>query len=370
MNNIPYTFFGKKDENINHFIYKLLNYCKNNEISTDIIVKLLLNGTLLKADAFSYIELEKDAIGKLDELEDDERLEGILALLKERYRCENFIMKIKAAIKALKQTPNELIKDYLNKSDKLFDRLDLEINISKALGEVYKCIDENEKADYVIAGMISKVRDNVLDKAVDDYGTARITYIQLKKILTKIEKKELYIKSLGDSIKLNDINCVNNRYPSPSKDQLKDENKSLRAEINFIKLGNKRLYNRTPNGPNDNNNNFGNNNYRRITFDEKKANGPCSYKRKCKFGLRCRYLHEKEDRDYFYNNYIGRGRGRGGYNNNGGRGGLGGRGGFAGGRGGHGGRTINVVQEKVNENLDAGKNNKINIATVGSDSDF
>ncbi len=347
MNNIPYTFSGKKDENVNHFIFKLLNYCKNNKISQDIIINLLLNGTLLKADAFNYIELEKDAIGKLDELNAEARLNGILELLKVRYRCENLVMKIKKEIKDLVQSNNEMVKEYLTRATKLFDKLNLELRIAAALGQDYKGIDENEKADFIIHGMRSNITHTVLDKAIDIFGTARVNYSQLKEILSKIEKKELYLKSLGNVTKAHEINNIS--YPSPTKGQLKGTIQSLRNEINFIKLGNKKLYGRTPNDRNS----TPNRTPTFFTLKDKKENGPCPFKSKCRFGLKCKYLHEQSERDYFYKNNVGTGRGRGGFGNR-----SRGRGGF-GNRGGGRGRfyrnndqlvQINTIEQKNDEN--------------------
>ncbi len=379
---IPYKFSGKNDENINHFVYKLLNYCANNNIEESIIINLLLNGTLIKGDAFDYVELEKDEISKLDELDDIAKLNGILELLKNRYRCENLVIKIKKQLKELEQLNNELVKDYLIRADKLFDRLSLEINIASKAGQEYKRYDKFERTDIVMNGMHANIRNTVLDKAIDTFGTVRIEFKELKQILLKIEKKELYIKSLANPVKVSSINNINDyrynssanqdlyknqssyKYGSPTKQQLKDANQSLRNEINFIKLGNKRLYGRTPNDrsrtppP-------------RFTLKDKKENGPCPYKLQCKFGLRCKYLHEQSERDYFYMNNIGTGRGRGGIGGRGrGRGSFGGRGG-RGNRRFQNNRNNQLVQINAIEQKENGNNNaNINIASVELPQDF
>ncbi len=367
MNAISYTFSGKKTENVNHFAYNLLNYCKNNKITNDIIINLLLNGTFLKADAFNYIELEEVEIGKQDELSDEKRLNGILKLLSTRYRCENLVLKLKSQIKALKQVNNELIKDYLIKGEVLFDKLTLELRIARKLGQEYKSIDEFERADYVIAGMQAGIADKVMDKAVDSHGTARIKYVQLKNILVKFEKKELYLKSLERaSSNISGINNINQQYPSPTKQQLKSQMQSLREEINFIKLGGQRLYNRTPGGGTNGNGN--DESSKRWSLNEKKENGQCKFGPRCKFGLRCRFLHTQAERDSFFKNNIGRG--RGGFNSRRGRGGFGNRGGGRGRFGNDNKRGGGVVQINAIEEKKIRKNNSINIANLDEPADF
>ncbi len=122
-------------------------------------------------------------------------------------------------------------------------------------------------------------------------------------------------------------------WESPTKGQLKSQMQALREEINFIKLGGQRLYDRTPGGINGNGNN---DRVKRWSLNEKKENGPCKFGPKCRFGLRCKFLHTQAERDAFFKNNVGRGQGgygRGGFSSRRGRGGSGnnrggGRGGF------------------------------------------
>eukprot|EP01084_Bolivina_argentea_P267895 454896_1 len=80
INNIPYKFSGSNDENIHYYIYHLLGFCTNNNITIDVIIKLLLNGTVLKGAAFEFIETQRDEINKLKELNKNDELEGIFDL--------------------------------------------------------------------------------------------------------------------------------------------------------------------------------------------------------------------------------------------------------------------------------------------------
>eukprot|EP01084_Bolivina_argentea_P015432 28884_1 len=200
INNIPYSFSGRYKEDIHNFQHDIMRYTRINGISSDILTKLLLNGHILKGEAFTFILRQEDNLKVMKT--NDEKLHAIWTALKNEYKRMNKIHLYRQQLNRIEQGKLTL-KEYMRKFNTLVEKLNLEIKIQKEIQtDLIRpyLVDTNYDSYYLIflflQGANMKVIDDIMrDSKYDDFMPMN----EFEKILNRIIRRELRVKSISNN---------------------------------------------------------------------------------------------------------------------------------------------------------------------------
>ena len=291
---IPFKFYGKKSENVNHFKRKIINYMKNNNIDAELLLKLILNGNVIKDEAFAFVQNKFVTISNEECI--DTKLKTIWDLLLRKYAKPNGVLHYKAKLRTFKQ--NKLtLGEYLESFNDVLSELKLEMAIQKESGVEYQGYGEYEIAEMFIKGLTPNLKSKLIDELVTKYSTPNVTMIELESVLKLMITKEYYLLNVA-----NDTESIKNDNKSIFTIQseietfIEDKINSLQIKANYQPSKKQR----------SNHNNV--------------PNRKCRSGSKCYFGLNCHFAHSPEEIEMFrkrnYKNKNNNNHSKGNSNNN------------------------------------------------------
>ncbi len=130
---LPHQFDGTG--NVNHFIYQFKQYFKHsNIVPIDYQCALLVNNQAIIGDAREYLHQQLSIQNNEQNINALEKINLIWTILKKRYAIESQYDTYKTEFTRIEQLENEDIKAYLDRFDKVFHKLKLEITVQNELG--------------------------------------------------------------------------------------------------------------------------------------------------------------------------------------------------------------------------------------------
>ena len=262
ISNFPYTFDGTT--NLNHFMIKVENYCKMNQIETEVLIKLILNGKIITGKAFDFLQTKVHIIY---ELRNEEQLQAIWKAMKDKFGRSNQVIHLKQKLQKLRQNKMN-VKEFVDKFKQIRDELELEIKLEQKDGIRYVPLSEYELTEIFMKGLQQNLQEKFIDEMMAKYGTTNVELSKLDEILTVEIEKEKYRKLLQNETVSNkeNANGVNQVELSDKFGSLKQEIiNELRTQMN------------------------NNNNYK----------PKCRFGTNCRFGLQCKFYHNHKEKAHF-----------------------------------------------------------------------